>query len=394
MRNFNQGVFSQLLGDLSKEEFLAQYWEEKWLHIPRTENQNFDGLLSVKDLEFLLLGAKSDSLDIVAVGQPIDAPSSSSENSNELPSPIDQWYLGRTLVFNQLDKKIPAVSAFTRALEHELSCRIQCNAYLTPPNAKGFSLHYDTHEIFVLQVFGSKNWTIGSREIDSPLKWMDYDPATIVLGGSPAKLSLVQGDVLYLPRGFPHFAETGPRISCHITVGIYRDTYFDVLEAAIILAANRVPQLRKSLPLGCLGDSLRNNQIVRASDLLSQVTAEDICAAIKALREKFIGECRRSTTDTILAMEKIDLLTASDVQFQSAANLNLEITVMGSELQLLALGKSISFPNWVQEPLEFCSTAKRFRLEDIPGDLDIAEKEVLVRRLITEGIVQICMPDC
>ena len=78
MRNFNQGVLSQLLGDLSKEEFLAQYWEEKWLHIPRTENQNFDGLLSVKDLEFLLLGAKSDSLDIVAVGQPIDAPSSSS----------------------------------------------------------------------------------------------------------------------------------------------------------------------------------------------------------------------------------------------------------------------------------------------------------------------------
>ena len=36
---------------------------------------------------------------------------------------------------------------------------MQINAYITPPENQGFAAHYDTHDVFVLQVSGSKRWT-------------------------------------------------------------------------------------------------------------------------------------------------------------------------------------------------------------------------------------------
>ena len=35
---------------------------------------------------------------------------------------------------------------------------VQCNIYLTPPGAQDFPLHYDTHNILILQVQGEKLW--------------------------------------------------------------------------------------------------------------------------------------------------------------------------------------------------------------------------------------------
>jgi ribosomal protein L16 Arg81 hydroxylase len=32
----------------------------------------------------------------------------------------------------------------------------QTNIYLSPPNAQGFGTHFDSHDVFVLQVAGSK----------------------------------------------------------------------------------------------------------------------------------------------------------------------------------------------------------------------------------------------
>ena len=41
--------------------------------------------------------------------------------------------------------------AIDRGDEFEL----QVNAYLTPPDSRGFNKHFDTHDVFVLQILGS-----------------------------------------------------------------------------------------------------------------------------------------------------------------------------------------------------------------------------------------------
>ena len=48
------------------------------------------------------------------------------------------------------------------------ACVIQwtLNVYLTPPSSQGFTAHYDAHDVFILQIAGSKHW----RLYDAPLR--------------------------------------------------------------------------------------------------------------------------------------------------------------------------------------------------------------------------------
>jgi len=85
--------------------------------------------------------------------------------------------------------------------------------YLTPPNSQGWDRHCDDHCVFVCQLFGTKQWTIYSQpNLQLPRL---YDPLDreqcFVEENSLAgyrKFLLREGDILYIPRGFPHEACT------------------------------------------------------------------------------------------------------------------------------------------------------------------------------------------
>ena len=66
---------------------------------------------------------------------------------------------GATLVLQALHRTWPPLIRFGTELAAELGHPVQINAYITPPENQGFAAHYDTHDVFVLQVAGSKRWT-------------------------------------------------------------------------------------------------------------------------------------------------------------------------------------------------------------------------------------------
>ena len=51
-------------------------------------------------------------------------------------------------------------TAFSQDLAADLGHPVQVNAYVTPPQSRGFSDHYDVHDVFVLQIEGEKRWPI------------------------------------------------------------------------------------------------------------------------------------------------------------------------------------------------------------------------------------------
>ncbi|XVF29794.1 hypothetical protein REPUB_Repub16aG0001800 [Reevesia pubescens] len=113
------------------------------------------------------------------------------------------------------------------------------NMYLTPPNSQGLARHYDDHCVFVCQIFGSKQWKISSQpNVQLPRL---YDPCNIQndegIDNSRADcyhFLLNEGDVLYIPRGFPHEACTNHSrpdgsagFSLHLTLGIEVEPPFE-----------------------------------------------------------------------------------------------------------------------------------------------------------------------
>src|ERR671928_56573 len=67
---------------------------------------------------------------------------------------------GATIVLQALHHIWPATARFCRMLEARLGHPVQANAYYTPRRSQGFGVHHDTHDVFVLQVSGEKQWRV------------------------------------------------------------------------------------------------------------------------------------------------------------------------------------------------------------------------------------------
>jgi hypothetical protein len=106
---------------------------------------------------------------------------------------------------------------------------VRANLYCTPANSRGFDLHFDTHEVFVLQLLGKKQWQIFEPTTALPLDFVpargggktsqDIDEAEV--GSLVLEELLKPGDCLYLPRGFVHQAESRDEPSVHLTIGVH-----------------------------------------------------------------------------------------------------------------------------------------------------------------------------
>jgi hypothetical protein len=161
---------------------------------------------------------------------------------------------GATLVLQALHRTWPPLIRFGSALAAELGHPVQINAYITPAENQGFAAHYDTHDVFVLQVSGSKRWTIHPPVIDDPLPTQTWEQRKSEVAARASEAPLIDtvlrpGDALYLPRGYLHSAVAQGELSIHLTVGVHPLTAYD-LARELIAAATADRDLRRSLPLG------------------------------------------------------------------------------------------------------------------------------------------------
>jgi hypothetical protein len=121
---------------------------------------------------------------------------------------------GATLVLQALHRTWPPLIEFSQQLAAELGHAVQVNAYVTPPQSRGFDDHYDVHDVFVLQVSGEKRWRIHEPVHEAPLRdqpWTDRREAVAEAADSPPIIDevLTPGDCLYLPRGSARTSRSG-----------------------------------------------------------------------------------------------------------------------------------------------------------------------------------------
>src|SRR5215469_8498820 len=92
----------------------------------------------------------------------------------------------------------PPAAALCRSLEAVFHCPVHANMYLTPEGAQGFDAHFDTHEVFVLQLEGSKQWRLYGEPRALPLVDERFNIPRDQLG-PVREVELSAGDLLYIP---------------------------------------------------------------------------------------------------------------------------------------------------------------------------------------------------
>ncbi|MER8099915.1 cupin domain-containing protein [Kitasatospora sp. NPDC094016] len=133
---------------------------------------------------------------------------------------------GATLIMDQVNVFDPTMEVTCRALQWWAHERVQVNAYLTTNDAAGFPLHWDDHDVVIVQLSGEKDWEVRDTSRTAPM-YRDADPNstpsdTVIFNGT-----LQAGDVMHIPRGHWHQATrtgSGTGHSLHVTFGITKRT--------------------------------------------------------------------------------------------------------------------------------------------------------------------------
>lgn len=295
---------------------------------------------------------------------------------------------GATIVLQALHRYWTPLSHFCRDLEAELTHPVQVNVYLTPPVSQGLDIHYDTHDVFVLQVSGVKHWKVWHSAYDAPLSHQkrtgNYDDP----GPAQIDVELKPGDVLYIPRGFLHAAQTLDQESAHMTIGILNVTRVDALKQ-LLEAVESEPQFRASLPAGFANDRAGLEEelkdvVASFADWVAQQDVEDIA---DHLTQKFYGSRAPVLTGQLQQLLGLDSLSDASMVSRRAGTSCL---VSDDEDQLvLTLGdRKLVMPAIARPAVDHILARASFAVADLSPHLDPDGRLVLVRRLIREGLLE------
>lgn len=387
-----------LVSPIGLDEFFRDYWEQRPLIVRRDLPDYFSGLLTFADVDHILATSPlgSSDLRVVHAGKHLPVQSLRDGGLPGSSPPIENVYReyrrGATLVFQALHERCESLGRITQSLASDLSASVQVNVYLTPRGEIGLPLHYDTHDVFVVQSHGSKYWTLYDRIIDLPLKSQPYARESDEQRQPSCEFLLEAGDSLYLPRGFLHRVEARDSDSLHLTIGIHPVTWASILRRNLEVAIEQDSRLREALPPGFVDDAeIRSNAVKHLGEISRTVFGMiDPEQAINEAADVAWTARRPALDGHLLDLSKVSSLEL-ETPVRVRADLSWQIDQRPSETILRFHGKEVCLPGIATPCIDFMTGVKIFRAAELPGELDSDSRLVLVRRLVREGFLTLDM---
>ncbi|NJR59262.1 MAG: cupin [Cyanobacteria bacterium CRU_2_1] len=372
---------SRLLHPYNLDEFLQHNWAKKAIVISRKDQQHFDHLFSWGKLNNLLnfQHLNYPDLRLALNGQVLDE----SENANLL-----YWcQQGATLIINQVHRWIPELATLTSELKYDLGYNTQINAYCSWAKP-GFSCHYDTHDAFILQIEGSKQWFVFADTLKYPL--LDQKSSSFTPPETDPYLSCVlhPGDVLYIPRGHWHYAVAIDQPSLHLTLGIHCKTGIDFLEW-LVNELRQQEDWRRSLPLRAEAEPVCNHISTLLQTLSQYVVEHNLCEQYTHYLDSLGKPKYAFPYQTGINI----FLHGTATRFTTPPFQRLKLSTLPdcSGYQITVAGKEVSLRGVTQAFIQTLFNTGAFTGQDVMNWLPDYDWEVdiipLLSRLVMEGII-------
>lgn len=138
--------------------------------------------------------------------------------SRQKDSIQEAFLKGHSMVINSLHRWSEPGALVVQELYEDLDLPIDCYMYLTPPRSKSYGLHKDVMDAWMVQLVGSKHWTVCAPQ--------QFEMQDGTSQDSECQEVIMQGgDVMYLPFSTLHKATTQSNLSAHLTINIERQYY-------------------------------------------------------------------------------------------------------------------------------------------------------------------------
>jgi ribosomal protein L16 Arg81 hydroxylase len=380
-----------LLHPISVETFLAEIWAKTHYHVARHCADYFETVLPGPSLTEDLVAVFCQESSALRLMRETDKKGADSyrldDGSLDLVGIRNDFADGYTIVLDGVERHIRAIAALSQSIEVELNFPVQVNAYITPPRSQGLVPHFDDHDVLILQIQGSKTWHI-YEGVDVPPREIqrEKDKAVGIEDlPSPIDLQLEAGDVLYLPRGKVHEAETNSEPSIHLTVGVHAPTALMLAVGALYAQSFHDDRLNAQLPPRHLDDA---DQRAALDALMRDTvkTVEDpsaLARGLDTLADVLVRRGRCPPVGPILNAVGIDEQTL--VRKYQPLYSSVKAEPGGVTLQFASL--SVGAGPDHKAAMEFVSrSTEPFRVGDMP-ELSERQQIELARSLIVSGFL-------
>jgi lysine-specific demethylase/histidyl-hydroxylase NO66 len=301
-------------------------------------------------------------------------------------------YLARrrgSLVAFGLEHSFPSVWRFMAGVGEVTGSLVGANAYYTPPGARVFSPHWDTHDVLIVQLHGSKHWRVYETLLAHPLQGRLHMESNLYRGFADdlafEERILHEGDLLYLPAGTPHAAWCEDDESLHLTGAVLPPRWHDVLAdmtRLALLECEKELELRRPCPAWFLG-----------------TVDPRVVAARAGAMERFVELFREVALPRVLDRYFATQLPSPAGRAIVPADLELDTPLVrppivafvhGGEgqVELVFLDRRLQFAAATEPALRWLLERRTLRASELPG-LDDEARIALAGRLVDEGFLHL-----
>ena len=214
------------LGELTVEEFIADYWQKKPVCI-RNGIAFQEALIAVDELAGLALEPEVESRLIENKGdiknwQVIHGPLSEADFNKERDFP---W----TLLVQGVDIFVPEVHDFLAKFRFLPSWRLDDLMISYATKGAGVGAHYDRYDVFLIQGEGQRQWQVG-QTCNENSALMVHDQLSLLQNFELSEEFILNpGDMLYIPPLVAHKGVALSDVCVTYSVGFRSPSHGDVL---------------------------------------------------------------------------------------------------------------------------------------------------------------------
>ena len=358
----------QVLSPLTFGEFTSRYWGRGFV-VQSGPEARFRELLEWSELGRVLASQewREPRLRVIRQGRPVS-----------IRPPFDFERLLRdeecVLALTGADECFPALGPLAAEFEYAFCEWTGINIYAGYAGACGFALHWDDHDVFVLQADGQKYWRVYGPTTEAPLEHGEDDPPP----DEPLwEGTLTAGSLLYLPRGYWHQAEgVEGAPSLHLTVGVDRATGVDLVQWL-------AREVRKSAAFR--GDVARLDGVP-----VQRAQARRLTEELRALLDEQLVERFLAADDAAAPARRMGGLTGGRpglLRFLPPRPVELRVEEgFGRFVEFEALGRSWHVPRWTAAVLRLLAERREIPRGEVRER--VPEADAAIDYLIGVGLVE------